>query len=116
MLGRGRVRPSKPVSLVVMVIGIVFVGLGVFVFIPEAGVFGVLWTLFAGAVTAYHAVNVFSERGVAAGVVDFDMDARSDTKESDVEERLRKLEALKRKGLVTDEEYQHQRERILEEL
>ena len=80
MLGRGRVRPSKPVSLVVMLIGIVFVGLGVFVLIPETGIFGVLWTLAAAGITAYHAVNVFSERSVAAGVVDFDTDARSEAK------------------------------------
>jgi len=116
MWGRGRIRPSKPVSAVAMVMGIIFIGIGVFLVIPAIGAFGVFWTLAAVAVTVYYAMNVFSEHGVSHQVVEFEGDLKSDSKESDVETRLDKLESLKQKGLLTDAEYKQQRERILKEL
>jgi hypothetical protein len=116
MWGRGRIRPSKPVSAVAMVVGITFIGIGVFLVIPAEGPFGIFWTLVAVAVTVYYAVNVFSEHGVSHQVVEFEGDLKSDSKESDVETRLEKLESLKQKGLLTDAEYKQQRERILKEL
>jgi hypothetical protein len=116
MWGKGRIRPSKPVSAMGMVMGIIFIGIGLFVVIPAAGPFGVIWTLAAVAMTVYSAVNVFSEHGVSHQVVEFEGDLKSDSKESDVETRLQKLESLKQKGLLTDAEYKQQRERILKEL
>jgi len=116
MWGRGRVRPSKPLSLVLMIVGIVFIGIGAFMVIPRAGAFGILWTLFAAGMTVYHAANIFSERGVAHEVVDFETSMGPDTKEPDVESRLQKVESLKRQRLLTDEEYKQQRKRILDEI
>ncbi|MCJ7675023.1 MAG: SHOCT domain-containing protein [Sedimentisphaerales bacterium] len=116
MWGRGRIRPSKPVSAVAMVVGIIFIGIGVFLVIPAIGPFGVFWTLAAFAITVYYGINVFSEHGVSHQVVEFEGDLKSDSKESDVETRLEKLESLKQKGLLTDAEYKDQRERILKEL
>ncbi len=116
MWGRGKVRQSKPLSLVMMIVGIVFMGIGVFVLIPGPVAFGILWTLLSAGLTAYNAVNVFSERGVAHEVVDFQTSMGPDAKEPDVESRLKKLESLKRQGLVTDEEYKQQRERMLAEM
>ena len=116
MWGRGRIRPSKPASVVAMVIGIIFIGIGVFVVIPAAGPFGVFWTVAAVAVTVFYAVNVFSEHGVSHEVVDFEGDLKTGSDGSDVQTRLEKLESLKQKGLLTDAEYKQQRERILKEL
>ena len=121
MRGRGRVRPSKPMSALGLIVGIVFVCIGVFVAIPGAGAFGVFWTLIALAITGYHAVNLFSERGVAHEVVEFDTSpsARSEPSvppTTSPEQRLTLLEELKRKGLPNDEEYEEQRKRILDDL
>ena len=109
---RARVRPSKSNSMMGMIVGI-----GVFVIIPQFGEFGVLWTLIAIAGTGYHAINVFSERGIAREVVDFDADSTTSSKPSlSVEERLRKLESLRQQALVTETEYEDQKQRILDDL
>ena len=116
MRGRGRIRPSKPASVVGMIAGIVFVIVGLFVVIPNAGIFGVVWTLFAVIGTIYSAANVFSEEGISHEVVEFDSDISNIKDEDGVESRLETLESLKQKGLINDKEYQEQREKILKEL
>ena len=116
MWGRGRIRPSRPISVVGMVVGIVFVLIGLFIVIPSAGVFGIIWTLFAVIGVVYNAANVFSEEGVPHEVVEFEGDLNSTKNEDSVESRLEELESLKRKGLINDREYQQQREKILKDL
>ena len=121
MRTRGRVRPSKPLSALAMLVGILFVLVGVFFLIPHLGWFGIIWTLVAGAITAYHALNVFSERGVAHEVVDFDIStvesARPPAPNADsAEQRLKNLESLREKGLLRDDEYEMQRRKILDQL
>ncbi len=119
MLATGQVRPSKPASAIGIVVGAVFVGIGVFVVIPGAGLFGVIWTLLALVGTAYHAANVFSEQGVAHEVVEFDTSPQAERHESATpspELRLSKLDELKQQGLVSEEEYTEQRTRILDDL
>ena len=104
-----------------MAVGIGFILLGVFLVIPLAGLFGVVWTIAAVAITVYHAVNVFTDRGLAHEIVDIDVgplgsaDASPGSNES-TEQRLTKLESLRRKELLSDEEYEEQRRRILGEL
>lgn len=115
----GRVRPSKPASAIGMIVGAVFVGIGIFVVIPGAGLFGVFWTLLALLGTGYHAANVFSEHGVAHEVVDFDTSSQAERLASATaspEQRLSKLDELKRQGLVSEAEYAEQRKRILDDL
>ncbi len=102
-----------------LIVGIVFIGIGVGVVIPEAGAFGVVWTLVATAITGYHAMNVFSERGVAHEVVDFDVSVSSSSQtgiSETPEQRLATLDDLKGRGVVTDDEYREQRDRILREI
>ena len=74
MWGGARIRPSRAVSIAGMVIGIVFIMIGLFIVISAAGPFGIFWTLVAGAITVYNAVNVFSQRGVSHEVVEFEGD------------------------------------------
>ena len=116
MWGRGKIKPSKPISAIGMVIGIVFVLIGLLVVIPNAGVFGVIWTLFAAIGVVYNGANLFTEEGVPHEVVDFEGDLSSVKNEESVESRLEELESLKRKGLINDREYQQQREKILKDL
>ena len=116
-----RVKPSKPVSLFGMIVGIVFVFIGLFVAIPIAGMFGVFWTLIAVGITGFQAYNFFGDKGVASWEIDIDTGANAETNNQstsvsgDFETRLRKLNRLKEDGLITEEEFQKKREEILRE-
>ena len=116
-----RVKPSKPVSLFGMIVGIVFVFIGLFVVIPNAGMFGVFWTLIAVGITGFQAYNFFGDKGVASWEIDIDTGANAETNNQstsvsgDFETRLRKLNRLKEDGLITEEEFQKKREEILRE-
>lgn len=116
-----RVKPSKPASLFGMIVGIVFVFIGLFVAIPSAGMFGVFWTLIAVGITGFQAYNFFGDKGVASWEIDIDtganaeMNNRSVSVSGDFETRLRKLNRLKEDGLITEEEFQKKREEILRE-
>jgi len=92
----------------------VFVFIGIFVAIPAAGGFGVLWTLVAaaGAVTSFY--NAFSERGIATEIIDVPDDAPPQP--ADPEARLRRLGDLKAKNLITPAEYERRRSEILNAL
>lgn len=102
-----------------LIVGAVFICIGIFVAIPNVGLFGVFWTLIAVAITGYHAVNLFSDCGVATEVVDFDSSSSTSTTQDaaqSVEERLKTLEQMKDSGLVSLTEYESQRSRILNDL
>ena len=55
-----RVRPGRANSMLGMVVGCIFVGIGLFVVIPTFGPFGILWTLMAAAIAVINGVNAFS--------------------------------------------------------
>jgi hypothetical protein len=116
MSGRARIRPSRSASALGMIAGIVFVIIGLFIAIPNAGLFGVVWTLAALIGVVYYAVNTFSDRGISTEVVDFEGDLDSKKDEGSIESRLQELESLKQKGLISELEYNQQREKILKEL
>jgi len=120
MRGRGRVRPSKAISALAFGFSIVFVFIGIFVVVPNVGGFGVLWTLLAAVIAIYYAINVFSDRGVADEVIEFDTTSATavdpPSSPRTAEERLKNLDALKQKGLITAQEYEEQRKRILDDL
>jgi hypothetical protein len=131
MRTRGKIKPSKASSAFGLILGTVFLGLGLFVLIPIFGLFGVVWTGIALVITAFSAVNVFSDQGIATEVYEFESKPSRTPKASEssttppppkafphktVEERLQSLDELKRKGLITPDEHQAQRQRILNEL
>ncbi|MBN1471660.1 MAG: SHOCT domain-containing protein [Syntrophaceae bacterium] len=116
---KGQVRPSKPASALGLIFGIIFVVIGVSVAIPNFGPFGVVWTLAALGISVFFAANTFSEHGVAEEVIEFDTLTQPEpegTSAASTEERLKKLEGLKQKGLLSDDEYQLQRKKIINEL
>jgi cytochrome c-type biogenesis protein CcmH/NrfG len=98
-----------------MVVGAVFVGIGLFFAIPVFGAFGIFWTFVAAAITIFHAFNVFSERGVATTEIDVEVDGipTNQREEMPFDERLRRLEQLRHDALISEEEYQHKRREIL---
>lgn len=77
-----------------MVIGIIFIVIGVFLLIPAIDPLGIFWTMAAIAFTIFYAVNLFSEHGISHEVVDFEGNLKTSSDGSDVETRLEKLESL----------------------
>jgi hypothetical protein len=111
---RYRVKPSKPASALGVVVGVVMVGLGLFVAIPTFGAFGIFWTLVAAAITVFNAINVFTDAGLAGTEIIEDAGPPG-AKPLQFDERLRRLEHLREEGLVTDDEYQRKRAELLDE-
>jgi hypothetical protein len=112
-MARIRVKPSRSQSALGMVMGIVFVGIGLFAVIPIFGAFGMVWTLMAAAITVYFAINAFSPRGLAHTEIDIEHDAKPQEGELQFDERLRRLERLREERLISEEEYQRKREEIM---
>jgi hypothetical protein len=109
----GRLKQSKPISAVGFFGGILFIGLGVFLMIPTFGSFGIIWTVFAAIITAYHGYGLFSKRGVSLYEVEAESHSGSRSSPAD---RLTKLEDAKNRGLVSESEYKTQRNRILSDI
>jgi hypothetical protein len=103
------VKPGKAASLLGMVVGALFVLLGLAVIVPTFGAFGLLWTAVAGAMTLFYAYNFFSSRGASA----YEVNVESPDGVSDLDASLRKLARLKDDGLLTDEEYELKRAEVL---
>jgi hypothetical protein len=96
------------------IVGLVFIGIGVFVAIPKAGPFGVLWTLVATGMTIANLYNAFSSRGIANEIIEVSGD--ESLKNANPEARLRTLDDLRSKSLITPSEYEQRRNEILKQL
>jgi hypothetical protein len=92
-----------------MVVGGLFVLLGVVLIVPLFGLFGLVWTAVAAAITLYHGYNFFSGRGVSAYEVNVDSPGNVE----DLDTALRKLAKLKADGLLSDQEYEQKRAEIV---
>lgn len=57
-----KVKPGKTQSAMGFTVGIIFVGIGLFVVIPIFGPFGIFWTLIAVAITVTNGMNAFGKR------------------------------------------------------
>jgi len=106
-------------SALALIVGIAFIGIGLFIVIPSFGAIGLVWTLIAVGIAGYHGFNLFSESGIAHEVVDFNASSPLPSKGTDLrtpEQRLAKLDELKRAGAITESEYLEQRSRVLSEI
>ena len=97
-----------------MIVGAIFVLIGLTAVIPNVGLFGVFWTLIALTIVGMNAYNYFSEEGVASMEVDMD-GSEADHSADDFAARLRKLTQLRDDRLITEDEFQQKRREILEE-
>ena len=115
-------RPSKGESVFTGIIGVIFVLIGLFVAVPTFGPFGILWTLIAVGITGMSFYRAFGEKYVGPEI-------RIEDEENDeaaapgqaapqfsVEERLKQLEDLREKRLITANEFEEKRKEILKEL
>ena len=111
-------RPSRATGILGTVMGGVFVLIGIFFAIPNAGAFGVLWTLFAVAITAFNAYNAFGKKyvGPEIRIEEEGAEDAPAAAPAGAAERLRELEELRAQGLITEEEYARKRQEILSEL
>ena len=103
------VKPGKALSAIGMCTGVAFVLFGIFVAIPLAGIFGILWTAVALAITVYHAYNAFSSKGAPA--YDVNIDGGDAMAQFDAD--LRKLAKLKDDGLLSAAEFEQKRSKLV---
>ena len=118
---RIRYRPSKYALIPSLIAGLAFCVIGVTIVIPQAGMFGVLWTVIAAAITANSIRYLFASKDSSYGgeyIVEDDFEASESDESSaeDPEARLAKLLDLYQKGLITREEYDRKKADILNEL
>ena len=114
-------RPSKSSGVFGGVVGVIFVLIGVFVVIPTFGPFGILWTLFAVAITGMNLYQAFGKGYVGPEIhIEEDDEGTCETPAPvggvSAQDRLTELRALYDQRLITREEYEAKRKEILEEL
>ena len=109
-----KVKPGKSQSVLGFIVGLIFVGIGLFVAIPTFGPFGIFWTLIAVAIAVANGVNAFGKRGVASHEIV--VEDGTGEEEPSVQRRLEEARALYDRGLITREEYEAKRQEILKDL
>lgn len=113
---RVRVKPSKGMSCLTLVGGIVMLAFVIGQGIPMSDGFVVVWILFMLAIIAYHAFNAFSDRGAATHEVDVEGFESDPLAGGNAADRLERLESLRAKNLITKDEYRKKRAEIIEQL
>ena len=112
-------RPSRAQAGFGVVVGVIFVCIGIFRVIPAGGLFGIFWTLIAAGITVYNAYMAFGKKyiGPEINIEEDASDAsRPGRREKTAEQRLSELTELRDRGLITYEEYENKRREILDEL
>ena len=110
-------RPSKTAGIFGGVVGCIFVAIGIFVVIPAAGAFGILWTLFAVGITGMNLYQAFGKGYVGPEIhIEDEMGENPSAAGASPEDRLRQLQSLYDQRLITTEEYEQKRQEILKEL
>lgn len=119
-MSRGRIKPGMVPSLIGVIVGVLFVILGLTVFIPltnaagfPASIFAIIWTVIAAASTLYYGINLFRRGGVSSYDIDVETTPAEATGEPDFDEKLRKLAQLKQDGLLSSEEYLAKRAELM---
>lgn len=108
----GRLKQSRAVSAAGFFGGLLFIGLGIFVAIPMFGPFGIIWTLLAAGIAAFHGYGLFSRRGVAL----YEAEVRSGSVgQKSLSDKLQEIEDAKLRGHLSEGEYAVLRKRILSE-
>lgn len=114
-------RPSKAQSTFAGIVGIIFVIIGVVIVIPTFGLFGLLWTGIAVAITVMSFTQGHGKNYMGPDIIiEEEGDGFSSYEENspagETERRLSELRALYDQRLITQEEYDRKREEILNEL
>jgi len=114
---RMRYQPSKGQSIFTGIVGIFFCIIGFAVVLPSTGIFGLVWTGIAVAITVSSFAQAAGKKGFMGSYVIEEENAEGETSgEQSVEERLKELQSLYDQRLITTEEYENKRQEILKEL
>ena len=97
-------------------VGIVFVGIGLFMVIPIFGVFGIFWTVVAVIITVTNGINAFSDKGVATHSIEIEDTENHRVKKESIESRFEQLNSLYQQNLISKEEYEKKKSELLQEL
>lgn len=102
------------VIMAMMVTGMMFAALANGL-LEEGGPFGIVWIFSCVAIVGFVLFAAFRRKWSAGVVVEIeqDDDGTDGGDHRKIDSRLRTLEELKRKGLVSEEEYRTQREHII---
>ena len=121
MRRRMRYRPSKASCIFGGIVGLIFTGIGVFAVIPAFGPFGIVWTLIALGMAIYQFAMAagkvsmgswsIEEEGAGDGAGEGNGPGRKSA-----QDRLTELQNLYDRQLISQEEYEEKRRKILEEL
>ena len=114
MSGRRRrvtYRPNKVNSVMGGVVGAIFVLIGIFVAIPNFGVFGIFWTACAAVITATNFYQAFGSKYIGP-----EIEIEDEPEADNTQARLEKLRKLYESSLISREEYEEKRKEILKEL
>ena len=119
MKKRVQIKPSKPAGVAQMIGGIIAAIVGLAVVIPLTSKdngpvwFGVLWTVAAVIAAIMGAINAFSDTGIPTEEIVSDSSDPGTTRST--EDRLRELDDMRQKKLISEDEYAETRKRILDE-
>lgn len=109
-------RPNRASSAAGGVMGLIFVAIGLFVVIPAAGAFGILWTLFACVISGVSFYQAFG-KGYVGPEIHIEEEGEEEAASApSVKDRLEELEHLRESGLITQAEYEQKRQDILRDL
>jgi hypothetical protein len=126
-----KVKPSKPLSAaaIVMLIFMILFGIGFTVLIINVlfendaplvmkiifPLFMVGWIGTALFMLVYHGLNLKRAKGLSLIDIETESGLQAGETKRDPIQRLRDLEALKKDGLISEEEYRRKREEIMKE-
>ena len=106
-------RPNKASGVFGVVWGGLFVLIGLVFVVPTFGIFGVIWTVAALAITAVNGYHAFGKKYIGPEIhIEDDADAAGGS----IEARLQELRNLYDRSLITEEEYEAKKQEILKEL
>jgi uncharacterized membrane protein len=115
------VRPSPLASKITIVMLVIFLFLGLFLMSDVPGIFTMVWVIacIGGIIYSIRNLSTYSNEqksklpATATDVIE--IQSERETATEDFETKLRKLESLKKDGLITDEEYIQKRKEIMDE-
>lgn len=128
------VMPSRAASVMQAVLGFAFLIFGaVFVFSQAVNVsssepelkllltlFGIIWIIACGAIAGYGVYCLSKRKPAALFTLEFEHDqltseVNGESNSADFDARLRKLESLKKEGLISADEYNRKRTELMME-
>lgn len=104
-----KMRPELRPSIGVLVMACIFLVIGLFIVIPQAGWFGVWWTFIALIVVGIQAFRYWQFQSLLEKEFFIDKIKRCPS----LEERLKKLKSIYQKGYISKAEYEQRKKEIL---